>query len=140
MLTFCNLSYPILISQNIPFSESSNKAPTQNLNSNPTCMAVLLISLQPFICKAPRSSFSLLLFSHFILAPQTITQNSEPVSCLVFFSDLFVTTDISDHTPLLKISSSFSFLTYPSPVLLLLCRLTFVFSLSPLTCRTGLSP
>lgn len=58
-----------------------------------------------------------------------------------FLSHFFwpVTTDISDHIPLLKIPSSFSFLTYLPLVLLLLLKLAFIFSfsLSPLTCRTG---
>lgn len=58
------------------------------------------------------------------------------------FSHLFVTTDISDSIRLLKTSSSFSFLTYALLILLLLPKLTLIFSLSlsPLTYRIGVTP
>lgn len=100
MFTFCHLSPPILIVQTKPFSELPPKKP-------PSHPHVSIIDLS--------SSVKLLLlsFPHFILKPQSYTQNSEPVFCAVF-ADLFVNADIPDHTHFLKISFSFSCLTHPS--------------------------
>lgn len=86
-----------------------SKHPTQRLtSSNSTCISVPLIFLPPFTCKGPWSSVFVLPFRRFKNSKSSPEiQNQFLVS---FFSDLFITIDISDHI-LLKISTFFSLLT-----------------------------
>lgn len=104
-------------------------------------MSVPLASFLPFICKAQRCSLFCYFFflTSFWLTLQILTQNSEPVSCLIFLTSM---SDVSkytfDHIPLLNISSTFS---YPSLILLLLPKLTFIFYRSMSQAHNGpLSP
>lgn len=101
-------------------------------------MSVPLVSFLPLSVRLNNVLFCYFFFlTSFWLTLQILTQNSEPVSCLIF-SDLLVSKDIFDHIPLLKISSTFS---YPSLILLLLSKLTFIFypSMSQ-ACDGPLSP